>query len=316
MIEASKWIEDTLRLNPDIQSKILLSVVILLALWFLRFIVLRIVWKRTEDVRTRYLWRKSLTYVEVALTAAIVGRIWFEGFKSIATFLGLVSAGLAIALKDMVSNVAGWLFIILRRPFTIGDRIEIGGSSGDVIDMRLFQFTILEIGNWVNADQSTGRVIHIPNGWVFSQTLANYSKGFQYIWHEIPVLVTFESNWHKAKEILLDIANKHTEHLSKSAERRIKEASKRFMIFYTHLSPYVYTSIQDSGVLLTIRYLCEPRKRRSSENAISEDVLFEFAKCDDIDFAYPTRRFYNNLMEGKVRGDQARNIDPQEGGRT
>jgi small-conductance mechanosensitive channel len=157
----------------------------------------------------------------------------------------------------------------------------------------------MEIGNWVGADQSTGRIVHVPNGRVFTESLANYSKGFQYIWNEIAVLITFESNWRKAKEILLGIGSKHAEELSATAEERVRRAARKFMIFYTKLTPTVYTTVKDSGVLLTIRYLCEPRKRRGSEEAIWEDILTEFAGCDDVDFAYPTRRYYDNLLEGK-----------------
>ncbi|MFH1862434.1 MAG: mechanosensitive ion channel family protein, partial [bacterium] len=175
--------------------------------------------------------------------------------------------------------------------------------SGDVVDIRMFLFTLMEIRNWVDADQSTGRIIHIPNGKVFTEVQANYSRGFQFIWNEVPVLITFESNWHAAKAILQSIVVRHAEHLSAQAEERIKEATKKFMIFYTKLTPTVFTSVRDSGVLLTIRYLCEPRRRRDSEQAIWEDILDEFAKCDDIDFAYPTQRFYNNLHEGKQKGN-------------
>ena len=187
----------------------------------------------------------------------------------------------------------------------MGDRVQIGSNAGDVIDIRVFQFTLMEIGNWVGADQSTGRVIHIPNGRVFTESLANYSKGFQYIWNEVAVLITFESNWRKAKEILLGIGAKHAEELSATAEERVRRAARKFMIFYTKLTPTVYTAVKDSGVLLTIRYLCEPRKRRDSEEAIWEDILTKFAGCDDVDFAYPTRRYYDNLLEGKPGGRAA-----------
>ena len=127
----------------------------------------------------------------------------------------------------------------------------------------------------------------------------NYSQGFTYIWHEIPVLVTFESNWEKAKQILQEIATQQSEHLSKEAEKRVKQAAKKFMIFYSKLTPIVWTSVKDCGVLLTIRYLSDPRKRRGTEQAIWEDILHQFAANDDIDFAYPTTRFYNNVLEGK-----------------
>ena len=215
------------------------------------------------------------------------------------TFLGLLSAGLAIAFKDPIVNLAGWLFVMIRKPFIVGDRIQIGNVKGDVIDIRIFQFTVLEIGNWVDAEQSTGRIIHIPNGKVFSETQANYSTGFDFIWDEMPILITFESDWKKAKEILSNVVTKKTMHLSPGAERQIKEAAKRFLIFYNTLTPVVYTSVKDSGVELTMRFLCEPRSRRDLEQAIWEEVLKEFSLCKDIDFAYPTQRFYNNKTEGK-----------------
>jgi len=161
-----------------------------------------------------------------------------------------------------------------------------------VIDVRIFQFTLMEIKNWIKAEQSTGRVIHIPNGKVFTETQANYSKGFKYIWNEIPVLVTFESGWEKAKEILFEIVKKHSAHLSDRAEKKLREVSSRYMIFYSNLTPTVYTSVQDCGVLLTLRYLCKPRNRRDTEQAIWEEILKEFANHPDIDFAYPTTRFY------------------------
>jgi small-conductance mechanosensitive channel len=211
----------------------------------------------------------------------------------------LVSAGIAIALRDPLVNLAAWVFIVWRRPFTVGDRIEIGSNRGDVIDLRIFQFTLMEIGNWVDADQSTGRIIRIPNGKVFTEMLANYSKGFKYIWNEIPVLVTFESNWRKGKEILSEIGTRHAEHLTEKAAKRVKEASAQMMVFYATLTPAVYTSVKDSGVMLTIRYLCKPRERRGTEQAIWEDILTAFAQRDDIDFAYPTQRRVDNVREGK-----------------
>ncbi len=160
-------------------------------------------------------------------------------------------------------------------------------------------FSLMEIGNWVDAEQSTGRVVHFPNGKIFSESLANYTEGFQYIWNEIPVLLTFESNWKKAKELLVNIAAKHGEGLTESAEDEIRTAAGKMMIYISKLTPIVYTTVKDSGVMLTIRYLCNPRRRRGTEEAIWEDILREFGACDDIDFAYPTQRHYLNHYEGK-----------------
>jgi len=295
----TKWIYDNIGLSPNVQYKIFYLFLIIFVLWVLYSLIIRIVWHRTEDVRARYRWKKNAGYIVIFLGLVLMIRLWSRDFQSMATYLGLLSAGLAIALKDLVSDLAGWFFIIGRRPFSVGDRIQIGKFAGDVIDIRAFQFTLMEIGNWVNADQSTGRIIHIPNGRILSEILANYSRGFQYIWNEVPVLITFESNWQSAKKILQKIAERDSEHLSKAAEKRVKEASKKYMILYSKLTPIVYTSVQNSGVLLTIRYLCEPQSRRDSEQTIWEDILKEFALLKDIQLAYPTQRFYNYRLESE-----------------
>jgi len=317
---ASRWVETQTGLGADFQAKIIGSVVMIAAVWVVRLLIMRVVWRRTDDVRARYLWQKVTLYTAVFAVLLCIAFVWMPAVGSVTTFLGLLSAGLAIALRDLVVNLAGWLYILARRPFTLGDRIQIGGHAGDVIDIGAFQFTLMEIGNWVQADQSTGRVVNVPNAMVFTQPLANYHKGFHYIWNEVPVLVTFESNWPKAKEILQRIAAAHSEDLPKAAERRLKEASRRYMIYYQALTPAVYTSVRDSGVLLTLRYLTEPRRRRGTEQAIWEDILREFGKCDDVDFAYPTQRFYDNLAEGKPRaragGNSPASEAPGETGKT
>lgn len=285
--------------SPDLTANIFETIGIIFLLWFIRFIILRIIVKRTESKRTQYKWRKNLTYITSFIGIFIVGQIWFTGIGDIATYLGLVSAGIAIALKDPITDLAAWLFIIWRKPFDVGDRIQLGDSKGDVIDVRPFKFTILEIGNWVDADQSTGRVIHIPNNYVFTQQLANYTSDFKFIWNEIQVLVTFESDWKKAKEILSDIVSEISKEFIENAKKEIAKASKSYLIEFTYLTPIVYTDVKDSGINLTIRYLTDPRRRRGTSQKIWEQVLDEYSKYNNIDFAYPTIRYYDNPKEGK-----------------
>jgi small-conductance mechanosensitive channel len=293
------WLQAHLGMNPELQTRLLATVGTIVGLWLLRRVALWFVYRRVRDPWSRYRWRKGLTYLVVVAGIVIVGRMWYAGIGTLATFFGLLSAGLAIALKEPVSNVAGWAFIIWRRPFEAGDRVQIGPHAGDVIDLGLFQFTLNEIGGWVSADQSSGRIIHIPNGKVFSDPVANYNKGFPFIWNEVPVLVTFESDWRKAKQILTKIALKHAEHLTAQAEQELLTASRQYLINYRKLTPIVYTKVVDSGVQLTIRYLIEPRKRRGTEHAIWEEILTEFASAPDIDLAYHTTRGFKYTEEGK-----------------
>ena len=280
-------------INSPIIIKLIKSIIIITILWMLKLMMNKFILRKITNMKSRYQWRKIISTTIAVVGIIIVGRLWYEGVQSIATYLGLLSAGIAIALKDIIANFAGWIFIISRKPFEVGDRIQIGKQAGDVIDLSIFEFSLLEIGNWVDADQSTGRIIHIPNGKIFTLDLANYDKGFKYIWNEIRVVITFESNWQKAKEILLKIANKKSENITTSVERQIKRAARKFLIYYKHLTPIVYTDVKDNGIQLTIRHLCETRKRRGYTEAIWEDILKEFDKHKDLELAYPTTRFYS-----------------------
>lgn len=276
---------------PAITYQLILSVVVILVIWLIRLLALRIVYKKLPKDELRYKWRKNLSYISVFIGFLIVGRIWFEGLQSLATFLGLLTAGLAIALKNPVTDIAAWVYILWRKPFNVGDRIQIEDIQGDVIDKRLFKFTILEIGNWVQADQSTGRVIHVPNHKIFSDPVANYTSDFEFIWNEIPVLVTFESDWQKAKKLLQKIADRHLEDFVEQAQQQVSMAKKSYLIRYRYLTPAVYTDVRESGIRLTIRHLTDPRKRRGTSQLIWEDILIEFEKHDDIGLAYPTMRY-------------------------
>lgn len=303
-----------LSLDPQvIQVELLEALVIIFFLWFIRFVIIKIVHYETENVRARYWWRKTTTYLAVIIGIFLIGRVWIGGVGSVATFLGLVSAGLAIALQGPVTDLAGWVFLMWRRPFQVGDRVQLGEYAGDVIDIRIFQFALLEIGNWVDADQSTGRIIHIPNRKIFSDVLANYNEGFEYIWHEIPVLITFESDWEQAKAILQDIVDRRAGDIGQTVAGQVKQTSGRYLIMYSKLTPIVYTRVVADGVLLTLRYLSQIRRRRSSEQEIWEDILRAFAQHPNISFAYPTQRFYSNWLEG--RQTMGPGIAPEELGR-
>ncbi|NLE45630.1 MAG: mechanosensitive ion channel [Chloroflexi bacterium] len=300
VISALAKTESLVGLPIDVELRLLKTLALVLGLWLLRRIIVVLAEWRTQDMRLRYRWRVSTAYVLGAIGLVWIVRLWTDGLQSLATFLGLLSAGFTVALREPVTNLAGWAFILWRRPFDVGDRIQVGEHAGDVVAVRLFMFTMLEIENWVQADQSTGRIIHVPNGLVFQQPVANYTRGLAYIWNEIPVHVTFESDWQKAKSILQTIAQRHDAELSQEAKERLERERSPFLIMYHAFTPIVYARVdpQWSGVELTVRYLCEPRRRRSTEAQIWEDILNAFASEPDVEFAYPTQRIYGRWIEG------------------
>ena len=286
-------------------ENLLVSVLIVVILLLIRRILISLIAKSVKDPKTVYHSKRIIGYGHAFLLIILLGSVWIKGFGPLGTYLGIASAGIAIALHETIANIAGWFFILWRKPFVIGDRIQIGDTKGDVIDLRLFQFSMVEVGNWVEAEQSTGRIIHVPNSQVMKERTANYHGGFDYIWNEIHVLVTFESNWKKTREILEKIAKEKTESSSRQVEQQFRRAAEKYMIHFSKLTPAVYMSARDSGVLFSIRYIINPRQKRDSEQTIWEAILSEFEKHPDIELAYPTTRFYTHTQESAGKTNPA-----------
>ncbi|MEZ4991543.1 MAG: mechanosensitive ion channel [Saprospiraceae bacterium] len=276
----------------DWRYQLLLTLIVILTTLLLRWSLTSLLVRYIKKTKLRYVYKKSLTYLSYLIIVLALAYIWIDEFDSAATFLGLVSAGLAIALKDPIANFFGWVYIVFSRPFEMSDRIEIDTHKGDVLDINFFEFTILEIGAIIDANQSTGRIVHIPNGKVFTNPVINATQGFQYIWKEIPITITFKSDWKKAKNILLEIENDRVKDLAPTAKKEIHKSERKYNIHYNKLTPTVYTSGKPYGICLTLRYLTNPRNERASEQLIWEEVLTRFAEQPDIHFAYPSQRIY------------------------
>ncbi|MFH1005932.1 MAG: mechanosensitive ion channel family protein [Candidatus Latescibacterota bacterium] len=279
-----------MNLDSQMVSKMVNLAVVWIVIYGLVLGIVRIINTTISDVEIRYRWRKRVYYLAVCIGLAATAWAWMERLGALGTVIGLIGAGLAVGLNQVILNVIGWLFIIVAKPFEAGHRIEWGSVKGDVIDVHVFHTVLMEIGNWVDADQSTGRIIHCPNGHIFSQPVHNYSRDFEFIWNEIKVLVTYESDWKRAEEILLKHAQKEAEAHRAMVEQRLRRMSKRYMIRQGKLTPIVYVTIADCGVELTLRYLSDAWQRRTGADEINRGVLEDFANEKNVDFAYPTYR--------------------------
>ena len=289
---------ENLGIPEDTLNNILLSLIILIVLLVTRRIARRFVITTVEEHEQTYRANKIINYLTTGLILLAAGIIWFDAFGNLPTYLGLVSAGIAIALADVLKNMAGWVFILSRKPFQVGDRIEVTDIKGDVVDIRLFRFSLMEVQGWVDAEQSTGRLVHVPNGVVFTHAVANYTEGFPYIWHELPVLITFESDWQLAERLIQNALETDAPDIEGAAGTRIRATAQRYSIRVGTLTPTVYLTVRDCGVLLTARYLVETRTRRGREDRIWRAILTSFAGTSDVELAYPTVRTY---LEGPIR---------------
>lgn len=280
---------DALNMDVTTLSGILWTVIALVAVLVLRHVFRRVIAANVEDA---YRANKVVNYVATFIFLITATFIWVDAFDQLGTYLGLVSAGIAIALADLLKNMAGWAYILTRRPLNVGDRIEVNKVKGDVVDVRLFRFSLMEVEGWVGAEQSTGRLVHVPNGVVFTTEVANYTEGFGYIWHEIPVLVTFESDWKLAEQVMLEILESEAPDIEGPAGATIRATARRYSIRVGTLTPTVYLTVKESGVQLTARFLVEARTRRGREDRIWRSILEAFAEQPTIDLAYPTVRTY------------------------
>ena len=277
--------------DGDLTGRLVLTLLLFGVLFVIRSLVLRTVRSRVEGGGVYFRTKKWVAYVATVIAVIGLVQIWFGGGGGLTTYLGILSAGIAIALASVLENLAGWIFIVARRPFRVGDRVEVEGRSGDVVDIRAFRFSMLEIGNWVDADQSTGRLIHVPNGKVFSTPIANYTEGFPYIWDELSVLVTFESDWKAAERIVVASLKDHApDSTDPQIVNSIRQAGEQYLIRYQHLTPTTYVSVKDSGVMISGRYLVGVRTRRSVKDSLWRSILESLAEETMVDLAYPTSR--------------------------
>lgn len=273
-----KWINNELSLSIEKITGIpvdyirlaFLTIIGILIINFIKYLLLKLFIKRHSNSRDIYLYNKKL---EVIITIVIIGFViivWEDYLKNIMTIISFVSAGIAIALKDVIVNFFAGIYIRINKPFVLEDRIEINGIKGDIVNIKASSFELLEISERVNGEQSTGRIIHISNSMIFLYPIKNYVKGFKYIWDELVVKITLDSDIAKTKNILFDIISENTviNEIPDKMENQLNNVSTDYRIYYNNLEPIIYTSVVDSHVELYIRFLVHPKKVRNIEDSI------------------------------------------------
>jgi len=273
--------------NPTL-TKAMYSVVILLIAYIISIFIDNVIKKGIKETKERYSIRKAAsTIISILVFGAILG-VWFQETTTSVVAFGLLSAGIAIALQDLLRNVAGGLIIFITNPFRAGDRIQVDNDMGDVIDIKIFYTTMMEIKEWVDGDQYSGRIFQIPNSFVLNKTVKNYTKDFSFIWDEITIMLTYESNYKKAQEIIKRIAHEITEPYELKAKIELENMGEKYFINQADVDETIYTKITDNWIDLHLRYVVDPRKRRIVRHLLSEKILEELLPRKDIKIASAT----------------------------
>ncbi len=266
---------------------LLISALLALGAMILGYALRRLLSRYVEDPDRRYRASKMVGRLLGLFTALAILFVWSAGQgPGPATILTVVGAGLAIAMRDVLLSFAAWIHMLIRAPYQSGDRIEVNGLQGDVIDIRPLHSTLMETGGLVDGGQSTGRIVHIPNNWLYQHGVYNYTQGFRFIWNEILFTVTFRSNWRAARDILAQLASEATGPVEEQAREELRKMSREYLVYYETLTPFVYARVTQNGILLSLRHLTEVRKRRNMEHMLTIRALEAFLKRGDIELAY------------------------------
>lgn len=261
----------------DLTLKLAYSATALTVFYFIfKVVVEGFTVSRVSDPRARYSSRKIASVLYILLSAASLVVIWVQDPQAVLVSYGIIAAGAAIALQDFFKNFVGGLVILTSGAYHIGDRIEIESKLGDVIDIDLMYTTVLELREWVDGDQATGRLTLIPNGKVIGTMVNNYTKDYGFIWDEITIPVTYESDWRRARDIMLAVAVEATSPHAKEAESELESAMGKYYLTRRMIDPTVNVLLTDNWIKLTVRYITRVRERRETKNKLSEQTLEKF----------------------------------------
>lgn len=264
------------------------TVIAIVAAWLLSFLGRKYFDSRAKDHKEHYRKVKFLnTWLTVGAVVASVA-LWSSRFQAKGTFWGLIGAGVAVAMRDPLLSIAGRIAIFAGHIYSVGDRIEISKITGDVVDVGFFYTRMMELGNWIGGDQATGRMIQFSNSIIFGHAVYNYTQNFSYIWDEICLPVTYKSNVQDATDILLAVGKDYTREFLEGAQAQMRRMQRYFVVPEFELAPTVYLKVTSNWVELHLRYLVEPKKRRSASSFIYTEVFKRVQKRDDIGIASET----------------------------
>ncbi|MDI6854310.1 MAG: mechanosensitive ion channel family protein [Deltaproteobacteria bacterium] len=275
----SKGIGDFLR-NPWI-IKFIVAFIGLLILRGLVSLTQRSLSRYIADNETRYRVRKLITlfgYFFVILFLAIVFK---DRLGGLTVAVGVAGAGVAFALQEVIVSVAGWVAIIFANFYSTGDRVQLGGIQGDVIDIGVLRTTIMEMGDWIGADQYTGRIVRVANSFVFKEPVFNYSVDFPFIWDEIKVPVTHTSDYVLARGILEKVMTEVVQDYATEAKKSWREVAKKYRVEEAMIDPTIWLAFNDNWIELSLRYVVDIRQRRSTRHRLSTRILEELDKVSD-----------------------------------
>ncbi|MCJ7500511.1 mechanosensitive ion channel family protein [bacterium] len=264
---------------PKLQTLIWVAVFALVVMLLVR-ILQNILVRRIKETETRYRMRKLVSFFAYILIILYALSAFSDKLQGFAVALGVAGAGVAFALQEVIASVAGWVSLSFGHTLKTGDRVMVGGIRGDVIDIGVLRTTLMELGDWVNADQYNGRIVRVSNGLVFREPVYNYSSDFPFLWDEIMVHIQHGSDLLEASQLLERVTLKAVGDYIAEAAQYWDEMVNNYYIEKASVEPTVTMTANENWVTFAVRYVVDYKKRRSTKSILFKDILKEIGESE------------------------------------
>ena len=272
--------------NPTVGKLVAVIAGILLVVVLVRF-VQKVLGRRVASTEVRYRARKFVSFAGYFVSILVITVVFSDKLGGVT--VGVAGAGIAFALQEVIASVAGWLAISFAHFYNTGDRVQLGGIKGDVIDIGILRTTLMEVGQWVDGDLYNGRVVRIANSFVFKEPVFNYSGEFPFLWDEIKVPVRYGGDVSLAKQILSDVAEEVVGAYTDQVQAAWDHLVRSYLIENAQIQPMVTLVATDNWMEFTLRYVVNFKERRRVKDLLFARILEEFAKSgDSVEFASTT----------------------------
>jgi small-conductance mechanosensitive channel len=274
----------------DAGQKLLAFLLIIALVYAFSRLLRRVIRDNIDDVNRRHILQKYSRYGAAILLLISAVALFADSLAGLGTILAVLLAGVAIALQDVLKSMVAWIYVAGRSGVEVGSRIQVGEVEGDVIDIGVLKTTVLEVGQLVYGRQSSGRLVTIPNYRLLSDNTHFQGPANPWLWQEVRVTITFESDWKRAETLLREIGEEMHAELAPLLEEGFHRLEHRYAFKYGTLTPIVYLTISRFGVELTLRFLTGLRRHRGSVDRVSRRILSAFAAEPAVQLTYPTYR--------------------------
>jgi small-conductance mechanosensitive channel len=272
----------------SIGLKLLASVLVSAAAYFAYRVARNVLRRRISDKANFYTLRMLVRNAFLFAGGVAVLVIWLGLGSNFTVAMGILGAGIAFASQEVIGSFAGYLNVVSSSIYRIGDRVRIGDVTGDVMDITIMRTTLMEIGEWVRADQYTGRIVTVANRAVFASPVFNYTQHWGYVWDEIMLPFTYNSDWRLAGEIMLAHGQEYTTNLHDDAQQKLQGMMARYLLQQTEVEPTLYLAMTDNWIQMTLRYVVPPRQRRIVKAQLHRELLQHFEEEPSIHIASAT----------------------------